>query len=1302
MNDLDIIIPVLNEAKNIPALLERVVNSFNYKKVAYSIIFVVDKSTDGTSEVIKSSLRKYVAADGSTFPFDRHRAKTNLLSGIYAYAKKGAKGKAFSIIEGIGYSKAAHVAMIDGDLQYPPEALPDMYALAVTNGIAVAERVKNETSMLRKYSSKIGRTIFGKVLHDIGCDIQSGLKVFKREIFDRLDTSHVTEWTLDLSLLKCAKDLGYEPTSFPITFDKRIKGYSKVNFLKTSFEIAINSLKLWFTDTAYEVPGSRGNLNKGLIYNGRKFTTHSNLSYKESALITFSAKQRKILLGFLAVSALLFVLSPVNYLKFIVIVLTLFYFADMLFSYFLLSKGLEKSCEITFTKKELGALVDKYLPLYTILCPLYKEAGVLEAFVKAIEKIDWPKNKLEVFLLLEEDDKDTQEKARNLALPSYFKTLIVPNSQPKTKPKACNYGLHFAKGEYVVIYDAEDRPDPLQLKKAYRAFSKVSSDVVCLQSKLNYYNKGTNLLTQLFTAEYSLWFDVILPGLQSIKTIIPLGGTSNHFKTQVLKYIEGWDPFNVTEDCDLGVRLYKKGFKTAIIDSTTYEEANSKVRSWIKQRSRWIKGYLQTYLVHSRNYIEFVKKQGIHALLFNLVIGLRMIFMVVNPILWIVTVIYFVFNSFTGSFIESLYDGPVFYVAALSMVFGNFLYMYQYMIGLAKRGVWDTILYVFFMPLYWLLGSYAACIALYQLFKKPYYWEKTEHGLHLEPKVAPIKKPAFFKLPELRLPKVSFALPTFTLSFNKELSFGKKITSVNTVLTSDNTKRFAALFLVIFSLLPIGGLLAVSEVKKYLHLTDPSIVVVFAPFILMSLSAAINYAVLTKYSRFIILGVSLALFEIAVVTQVTGLSLSYISRVFGIFTAMYAVLFTFLHMIYLKFSKAEEIVVSIDKPLLKKDKRDKPAILIINWRDSKHIWGGGAEIYLHEITRRWVKKGYAVTFFCGNDRKNKEYEIIDGVEVIRKGGFYTVYIWAFFYYIFRLRGKYDLIVDSENGLPFFTPLYSRVPKVLLIHHIHQDVFLNHLRFPLGHLAKFLEQKVMPLVYRNVKKVTVSNSSRVDMMQFGLGTSKDIDIVNPGIEPKDFTISKKTSYPSILYLGRLKHYKSVDLLIKVLPDLLKLFPTLKLKIAGYGESKSKLTKLAKSLHVEKRVQLLGRVSDRRKVSLMGSSWVFAYPSTMEGWGIAAIEASAAGTAVVATNTKGLRDSVLNNRTGLLFKKGDTRDLTKKLTKVLSDKAYRKVMQQNGRQWSKNFTWNKSAEAFLKIVEDEIEKRSFVESISFAEN
>jgi cellulose synthase/poly-beta-1,6-N-acetylglucosamine synthase-like glycosyltransferase len=250
-----------------------------------------------------------------------------------------------------------------------------------------------------------------------------------------------------------------------------------------------------------------------------------------------------------------------------------------------------------------------------------------------------------------------------------------------------------------------------------------------LQAKLNFYNPNQNFLTRLFTSEYSLWFDLILPGLQSQNAYIPLGGTSNHFRTQDLRSFQGWDPFNVTEDCDLGARIFDAGFQTAIIDSTTYEEANSEIGNWIRQRSRWVKGYLQTFFVHTRNPVQFIRKHKQNAGIFALVIGMRASFLIINPILWLMTLAYFALRATFGPAIEALYPAPVFYIAVTSLIIGNFLQAYYYMIACARRKQWRLIKYVYAIPFYWILGSMAAILAVYQLIVKPHYWEKTKHGL---------------------------------------------------------------------------------------------------------------------------------------------------------------------------------------------------------------------------------------------------------------------------------------------------------------------------------------------------------------------------------------------------------------------------------------------------------------------------------------------------------------------------------------------------------------------------------------------
>lgn len=472
-------------------------------------------------------------------------------------------------------------------------------------------------------------------------------------------------------------------------------------------------------------------MNAGVFFKKQHYITHTTLNVYQSAIEAFNKRLALWLLGFFFVLSVLLFYNFLFFIQVFIAVLSGIYLIDIFFNLFLVLRTFRKTSEIKFTQKEFDSINEEELPFYSILCPLYKEAHILPQFINGLEKLDWPKEKLDVLILLESDDKESLDALASLPTPNYIHTIIVPDSVPKTKPKACNYGLAFVKGEYMVIYDAEDLPDPQQLKKAYVGFNKSGSKTVCLQAKLNYYNSNQNLLTRFFTAEYSLWFDITLPSLQSLNTLIPLGGTSNHFKTKDLKKLHAWDPFNVAEDADLGMRLFKLGYRTAVIDSVTLEEGNSQIKNWIRQRSRWIKGYMQTYLVHTRESYSFFRERGIHAMIFHLVIGGKLAFTLINPILWIVTILYFVLYSFIGSLIDSFYPQIVLYIAMTSLIFGNALYLFCYLIACVKTEHWSLIKYMYLIPFYWILISIAGFIALYQLIFKPFYWEKTIHGLHL-------------------------------------------------------------------------------------------------------------------------------------------------------------------------------------------------------------------------------------------------------------------------------------------------------------------------------------------------------------------------------------------------------------------------------------------------------------------------------------------------------------------------------------------------------------------------------------------
>ncbi len=448
---------------------------------------------------------------------------------------------------------------------------------------------------------------------------------------------------------------------------------------------------------------------------------------RDSAHQVLSTGQKMTLLLLLAATTACFVVAPIATLTAIATLITLFYVGFCLYKFYLVYRALTHTLGLETTDEEVAALDDRDLPIYTILVPVYHEAAVFPILVKAIAGLDYPKAKLDVRVLLEEDDVETIRVARDSALPAHFRLVIVPPGGPKGKPKACNYGLIGARGAYTVIYDAEDIPEPDQLKKAILAFRKGGPNLACVQAKLNFFNRDHNLLTRWFTNEYSMWFDLFLPGLAAGGAPIPLGGTSNHFKTELLRGLGAWDPYNVTEDADLGMRMHKAGWRTAVIDSTTYEEANSRVYNWIRQRSRWIKGYVQTYLVHMRHPFALWRDLGTRGFLsFQLVVGGTFFVLLVNPLVWLLTALWFTTH---WAVIEQIFPAPVFYLGAIALFFGNFTFAYLNMAGCLKRGYYGMVRYGLLSPLYWVLMSVAAWKGFLQLFYAPSYWEKTTHGL---------------------------------------------------------------------------------------------------------------------------------------------------------------------------------------------------------------------------------------------------------------------------------------------------------------------------------------------------------------------------------------------------------------------------------------------------------------------------------------------------------------------------------------------------------------------------------------------
>ncbi|HZC80046.1 MAG TPA: glycosyltransferase, partial [Ktedonobacterales bacterium] len=379
-------------------------------------------------------------------------------------------------------------------------------------------------------------------------------------------------------------------------------------------------------------------------------------------------------------------------------------------------------------------LADDELPLYTALVPLHHEGKLLPLLIEQLVALDYPEDKLEVLLLVESDDEETRSSLDACILPPHIRPLTVPPGQPRTKPRALNVGLARARGALIVVYDAEDRPEPDQLRKAAAAFRALPRRVVCLQARLNFYNMRQSALARLFTADYVQWYYMLLPGMvRGARPFVPLGGTSNHFRVEALRRLGGWDPYNVTEDCDLGVRITRAGLHVDALDSTTWEEAVPRAGAWLRQRSRWVKGYLQTYLVHMRHPVTLWRDVGLRGFCdFQSLVGGSSLLLLVNPLMWALLLLYALAHGTALEIgIESLFPPPLYYASLLSFAAGNFLFFYTGLYVCVRHGFDDLTKYALLAPLYWLLMSIGAWAGVVSLVRDPHYWAKTAHGVSL-------------------------------------------------------------------------------------------------------------------------------------------------------------------------------------------------------------------------------------------------------------------------------------------------------------------------------------------------------------------------------------------------------------------------------------------------------------------------------------------------------------------------------------------------------------------------------------------
>ncbi|RED11283.1 glycosyltransferase family 2 protein [Pontivivens insulae] len=378
----------------------------------------------------------------------------------------------------------------------------------------------------------------------------------------------------------------------------------------------------------------------------------------------------------------------------------------------------------------LGHQLPRRLPIVTILLPVLREVSVLDTLIASMRALNYPDHRLDFLILVEEGDQTMRDALATRHLPHNMRMLVVPAARLRTKPRAMNYALPFCRGEIIGIYDAEDRPDPEQIRRVVAQLNVSSPRVACVQAHLDFYNPNQNWLTRCFTLEYATWFRVLLHGAQALRFPLPLGGTSVFFRADILRRLGGWDAHNVTEDADLGMRLARKGFRCEMVRSTTYEEANPAMGNWLRQRSRWLKGYAITWATHMRRPRALWQELGPRGFL-----GFQVLFLgaltayLAIPLLWVL-----VAGNLLGVSLPQGVSVPPLLLGALwvSLPLGQCVMLLTVIQAQRSRGDFKLMPWVFTLPLYWPLGAVAAWRAVAELCFAPFHWHKTTHGLSKE------------------------------------------------------------------------------------------------------------------------------------------------------------------------------------------------------------------------------------------------------------------------------------------------------------------------------------------------------------------------------------------------------------------------------------------------------------------------------------------------------------------------------------------------------------------------------------------
>jgi cellulose synthase/poly-beta-1,6-N-acetylglucosamine synthase-like glycosyltransferase len=444
---------------------------------------------------------------------------------------------------------------------------------------------------------------------------------------------------------------------------------------------------------------------------------------RETAESAFSRQQKRFIVAMLAFATAALIIYRLSFVTILMACVATFYTTIVLLKVYLASK----SVALLRFRPSYRPFPDP-MPKITVLAPLYDEAPVVRRLIQRLDLLEWPREKLEVLLLIREDDYATRAALRGLCLPASFKIFDIAAKDYGTKPAALNAALRNVHSDYFVIYDAESCPEPDQLKKLHAALRAAGSGTVAAAGVpvvSNWQGRRSTFMSRMLAAEYTAHYQLHNPALMALGWPTPLPGNSVMFRLNAIKAIGLYDRFNKTEDADIGVRINRHGGQCVYVDTQSYEQAPTSYMAWMRQRRRWIDGFMQTYLVHMRHPVRLYRDLGaIRFLVFQVIVGGGPFLLLLNPFFLLMTAAYAV----TGANVIRQIQPPItYYQSMLCFVVGNSFFLFLLMLGSMRKQMWSAVPWILFSPLYWIAMSHAAVAAVYDLIFQPRTWHKTEH-----------------------------------------------------------------------------------------------------------------------------------------------------------------------------------------------------------------------------------------------------------------------------------------------------------------------------------------------------------------------------------------------------------------------------------------------------------------------------------------------------------------------------------------------------------------------------------------------